>query len=120
MRTWLRSNWAAGARGKRQVALAGLLAAVPLAGGVMAVGLMAVVAVRLFTPLAIPGWTSTVAGLLLVLLLQTLSFASAFAFLVLHARSQPAFIPLRDYQFFVDRCTTLVARASAPLASPGP
>lgn len=39
MRAWLRSNWTSGARGKRQVVLAGLLAAVPLAGGMIAVGL---------------------------------------------------------------------------------
>jgi hypothetical protein len=74
----------------------------------MAIGLLVLLAIRLFTSLAIPGWTSTVAGILLVLLFQAVAFASFFAFLVLHARSQPTFIPLRDYEFFVDRFSTLV------------
>jgi hypothetical protein len=76
---------------------------------VMGSGLLTVLAIRVFTSLAIPGWTSTVIGLLSILLLQLLAFASLFAFLVLHARSQPTFIPLRDYEYFVDSCVVLVA-----------
>lgn len=41
--------------------------------------------------------------------LRRIAFASFFAFLVLHARSQPTFIPLRDYDYFVDHFSTLVA-----------
>ena len=63
--------------------------------------LCAVVAIRLTTTLAIPGWATTAAGVLLILLLQASAFAGAFVFLVMHARSQPAFIPLRDYVYFV-------------------
>ena len=70
--------------------------------GVMVAGLLVVLGIRFFTDLAIPGWTSTVVGLLLVLLLQAAAFASFFAFLVLHARSQPTFVPLRDYDYFVE------------------
>jgi hypothetical protein len=76
---------------------------------VMLSGLLIVLAIRFFTQMAIPGWTSTVAGLLLVLLFQAAAFAAFFAFLVLHARSQPAFIPLRDYDYFVDHSSTSVA-----------
>ena len=72
---------------------------------VMVAALVVVLAIRVFTPLAIPGWASTVAGLLLILLLQAGAFASFFAFLILHARSQPTFIPLRDYDYFVDDFT---------------
>lgn len=79
--------------------------------GVMGSGLLAVLAIRFFTELAIPGWASTVVGLLLVLLLQAAAFAAFFAFLVLHARSQPTFIPLRDYDYFVDHSSTFVASA---------
>ena len=61
----------------------------------------AVVALRVWTSLAIPGWATTAAGLLIVLLFQMLAFAAVFAFLVLHARSHPAFVPLRDYRYFV-------------------
>jgi hypothetical protein len=87
--------------------------------GVMASGLLAVLAIRFFTDLAIPGWASTVVGLLLVLLLQAAAFAAFFAFLVLHARSQPTFIPLRDYDYFVDHSSTLVASAQQSRSSIG-
>lgn len=70
--------------------------------GVTACGLLAVLGIRIFTTWAIPGWTSTAAGLLLILMSQSVAFAAFFVFLVLHARSQPAFIPLRDYVHFVD------------------
>jgi len=86
---------------------------------VMASGLLAVLAIRFFTDLAIPGWASTVVGLLLVLLLQAAAFAAFFAFLVLHARSQPTFIPLRDYDYFVDHSSTLVASAQQSRSSIG-
>ena len=87
--------------------------------GVMASGLLAVLAIRFFTDLAIPGWASTVGGLLLVLLLQAAAFAAFFAFLVLHARSQPTFIPLRDYDYFVDHSSTFVASAQQSRSSIG-
>jgi glycosyltransferase involved in cell wall biosynthesis len=69
--------------------------------------LSTVFVIRLATPLAIPGWATTAAGLLLVVLFQVTAFAGAFVFLVLHARSQPAFIPLRDYPYFVSAVETV-------------
>jgi polyisoprenyl-phosphate glycosyltransferase len=87
--------------------------------GVMLSGLMVVVAIRFFTQLAIPGWTPTVVGLLLILLFQAAAFAAFFAFLVLHARSQPAFIPLRDYDYFIDHASTSVATDSQSSSSTG-
>ena len=61
----------------------------------------AVVAIRLFTQLAIPGWATTVGGLLFVVTMQAAVLAVFFVFLVLHGRSQPAFVPIRDYTYFV-------------------
>jgi hypothetical protein len=87
--------------------------------GVMVSGLLIVLSIRFFTDLAIPGWTSTVTGLLLILLLQAAAFAAFFAFLVLHARSQPTFIPLRDYDYFVDHSSTFVASAQQTRSSNG-
>jgi uncharacterized integral membrane protein len=75
----------------------------------MASALLAILGIRVFAPLTMPAWTSVAIGVLLILLLQVLAFALLFAFLVLHARSQPTFIPVRDYEYFVDRCVTLVA-----------
>jgi polyisoprenyl-phosphate glycosyltransferase len=86
-----------------------LLVVTAVLAGMMLSGLLVVVSIRLFTPLAIPGWASTTGGLLLVLLFQAAAFAAFFAFLILHGRSQPAFIPLRDYDYFVDHSSTSVA-----------
>ena len=80
--------------------------------GVMLAGLLVVLAIRFFTDLAVPGWTSTIVGLVLVLVFQAVAFAAFFAFLVLHARSQPTFVPLRDYGSFVDHSSIFEAPGS--------
>ena len=73
-----------------------------MAGGVVLVTLLcAVLAIRFLTPWAIPGWTTISAGILAVLLIQGASLVMIFAFLVQHGRSQPTFVPLRDYSLFV-------------------
>lgn len=78
-----------------------LLVATLLIVGILGLLLAGVLGVRLGTSLAIPGWATTVGGLLLVLMFQAVAFAVCFVFLVLHGRSQPSFIPLRDYPYFV-------------------
>ena len=70
-------------------------------GGLTATLLAGVVSVRLGTDLAIPGWATTAAGILVVLLFQAAGLAIFFVFIVLHGRSQPLFIPIRDYPHFV-------------------
>ena len=50
-------------------------------------------------------------------MLQVLGLTLLFAFLVLHARSHPTFIPVRDYEYFVDQCQTLVASSQERSAS---
>jgi glycosyltransferase involved in cell wall biosynthesis len=60
-----------------------------------------VLTVRMATPLAIPGWATTAAGILVIVLLQGMALLVVFVFIVLHGRSQPLFIPLRDYPYFV-------------------
>jgi hypothetical protein len=60
-----------------------------------------VLIVRMATPLAIPGWATTATGILVVVLLQAMAFLVMFVFIVLHGRSQPLFIPLRDYPYFI-------------------
>jgi hypothetical protein len=102
-----------------------LVVVTAIVASAMVSALLATVGFGLFTPLTMPAWTSTAVGVLLIVLLQVLAFTSLFAFLVLHARSHPTFIPVRDYEYFVDRCVTLVAshrehRASSlPHGSPG-
>ena len=74
------------------------------AGGlsVLLVGvLVVVVAIRLFTNLAIPGWATYTGGLLLVLFVLILATTSSFLFFVLNNRNMASFVPLRDYSLYV-------------------
>ena len=102
-----------------------LVVVTAIVASAMVSALLATVGLGLFTPLTMPAWTSTAVGVLLIVLLQVLAFTSLFAFLVLHARSHPTFIPVRDYEYFVDQCQTLVApryersASSAPQTSAG-
>jgi polyisoprenyl-phosphate glycosyltransferase len=82
--------------GVRLLVLAALM--VVLLSGLIAT----VVGVRMLTSLAIPGWATTAGGLLAIVLIETIAGAVFFSFLVLHGRSQPLFIPIRDYSFFVE------------------
>ena len=56
---------------------------------------------------AVPGWAVSIGGLLALLLCQAVASAVVFVFLVLHGRSQPLFIPIRDYAYFVKSLTSL-------------
>lgn len=73
--------------------------------------LAGVVTARLATPVAMPGWVATLVGVLVILLAQAVGFAVLFSFLVLHGRSQPGFIPARDYAHFVAGLRPWAARA---------
>lgn len=63
---------------------------------VTAGGIVAVVAVRLFTDLAIPGWATNAAGLLFIILLQGLILSAAAAVLLLNTRSRESIVPALD------------------------
>jgi glycosyltransferase involved in cell wall biosynthesis len=65
-------------------------------------GIAAIVAVRLGTNLAIPGWATTAAGLLLAVFFQVFTLAVLFVFVVLSGREGSGFLPARDYVWFVE------------------
>ena len=69
--------------------------------------LVAIVGIRFLTDLAIPGWATTAAGTLLVLLVQTVILAAAFTFMILSSRSGSGFVPRRDHALFVSRVDVL-------------
>lgn len=85
----------------------------------VAMGLMAVTAgIRWFTDLAIPGWATVTVGLLLVLVIQLLSFATLFAFLIASRRSSLNFLLTRDAPYFILGKTTVYSlreRSDRPL-----
>lgn len=82
------------------VALFGLSAASVL-------GMGATLAIRLLTSLAIPGWTTTVLGVLTLLLFQAIMFAFILSFMILGDRHGLRFLPLRDYAHFVGAVRTV-------------
>ncbi len=73
-------------------------------------GVLATIAIRLFTTLAIAGWATYVTGLLLILLMQLISMSFIFAFITLNSRSRPSFLPIRDCPYFIDETTTIYSR----------
>jgi hypothetical protein len=73
-------------------------------------GVGAVVGVRLLTSLAIPGWATTAAGLLLILGTQALVGGFMLIFSIMMNRSHLGFLPIRDYAFFVRGEETLFPR----------
>jgi len=73
-----------------------------VAGSLLAVaGILTVVAIRLFSNLAIPGWATYTAGILVVILIQCFTIATSFAFQMLSNRTTLSFVPLRDHALFV-------------------
>lgn len=65
------------------------------------VGIVLVVAIRLTTSLAIPGWATYAFGLLVVILLHMTSLALVFVFTTLHSRNYSTFMPRREYRDFI-------------------
>jgi glycosyltransferase involved in cell wall biosynthesis len=78
-----------------------LLAFVAGLQGLVLLGLLAVLGTRLFTPLAIPGWATYSAGLLLILLCQLVMMMLMFCFAILASRTRSTMIPMRDYAYFI-------------------
>ncbi|MGH7828269.1 MAG: glycosyltransferase [Candidatus Binatia bacterium] len=74
-----------------------LLIVLSLGMALAAGGLLTVIGIRLLTTLAVPGWATYAAGLLLVMLIQMLLVVLAFAFVILAARDTASIIPSRDY-----------------------
>lgn len=66
-------------------------------------GMVAVVVIRLFTSLAIPGWATTATGILLIVLGQTMLMTLLITFWVLQQRSAVQIIPANDISYLIDR-----------------
>jgi len=90
--------------GVRLILLSGLLFAFGL------LDLAVLIGVKLFTNLAVPGWTSIVLGLVLVVVLQVATLVSNFTMQIISQRSAQPFLPARDYAWFVAGLTTLYSK----------
>jgi polyisoprenyl-phosphate glycosyltransferase len=86
-----------------------LVASVGLVG-LLALALVLVVAVRFGTALAIPGWATYTAGLLLVLSIQISTVAFGLVLSLISGRPGATFIPCRDYKVFAGAVENLGGR----------
>ena len=82
---------------------------------VLTTAALIVLGMWMVAPSSVPEWALPLTIVLGLLLGQTVASAVLFVFLVLHGRSQPLFIPIRDYVYFVKSLTSL-SPASAPAA----
>jgi hypothetical protein len=80
--------------------LIGSLASFLMAG----LGIVLVLCIRFFTNAAIPGWATYTIGTLAVIMMQIITIATSFTFVVLSNRANLGFVPLRDYSLFVEEC----------------
>jgi polyisoprenyl-phosphate glycosyltransferase len=79
----------------RLLLFAGLLGSIAIAGG------FAVVSVRLFTDLAIPGWATAAVGLFVILFMQALLVFLIGALQLLASRSQADAVPAKLVDVYV-------------------
>jgi glycosyltransferase involved in cell wall biosynthesis len=70
-------------------------------------GLAATVLIKFFTDIAIPGWATNLTGILGIVLLNLLLLATFSVLLMLNSRDRLSFLPLRDWQYFVENSRTI-------------
>jgi polyisoprenyl-phosphate glycosyltransferase len=78
-----------------------LLFGAAIVGSVALAGIAAAVAIRFATPLAIPGWATTVVGVLGLLLMQLVVMVVAMLLLVLAGRNSRPIVPIVDAGMFI-------------------
>jgi uncharacterized membrane protein YhaH (DUF805 family) len=93
------------------VAVRIVVAMVAVAGLALA-GITAVVAVRLFTDLTIPGWASNVVVSLMTMLMESVVFATIAAFMLLNARSAKPVIPALDALTYLGSSETILTEVA--------
>jgi glycosyltransferase involved in cell wall biosynthesis len=81
--------------GVRLLCLAAALTALALAG------ILATLGIRLFTTEAIPGWATTLTGLLSLLVVGLATMLMLAVLFVLQSRERSSFLPLRDFRHYV-------------------
>lgn len=86
------------------------------------IGLIGLVGIRVGTELAIPGWTSSMVGLVAILIVQVITASLVFALSTIGLRSQSGFLPLRDYGHFILGAQSMPFAKSddAPKSDPSP
>ncbi|MBY0427095.1 MAG: glycosyl transferase family 2, partial [Cytophagales bacterium] len=68
---------------------------------VAVLAILGVIGIKIFTTLAIPGWTSFVVLGLIIVVMQAFLISLFLTFNILNLRSQKLFIPFFDYKEFI-------------------
>jgi glycosyltransferase involved in cell wall biosynthesis len=75
--------------------------------GISLLVILAVIGIKTFSDLAIPGWTSTVVSAMLIILLQSFLLSLFTIFLYLSSQSQRKFIPALHYKDYTGPVETI-------------
>jgi len=75
-------------------------------------GIPIVACVRFFTDMAIPGWATSLTGMLLILLSQLVGLGLFTIFIILGSRSLMEVVPARDFGLFIEGHETWYHRAA--------
>ena len=67
------------------------------------VGISVVIGLRLFTDTVVPGWATYLVFSLLIIILQAFLISLLLVFMMLSYRTQPQFIPARQFREFIER-----------------
>jgi hypothetical protein len=97
-----------------------LLVATGLLVGMICAVLASVLFIRVGTAVIIPAWAPTAVGLLVILLVQAIALALFFVLLIMHGRTQPLFVPIRDYHVFVTPVARLFPSLPATVTAAAP
>ncbi len=76
------------------------------------VALGVLVGLKIFTAFVIPGWTTLLVFLLLIVVLQVATLVSNFTMQIISQRSAQPFLPARDYAWFISSFRTVYRKAS--------
>jgi len=72
------------------------------------IGFLILLYIKYFTQLAIPGWGTSVAIGLVLVMLQVILFLTVVSFAILGYRSMKMFIPAVDFQDYVSKTTKII------------
>jgi hypothetical protein len=91
-----------------------LVMATSMLAGMAIGGLLLIAALRLSAAVVVPGWLSSTAGILVLVLLQAVTFGVSLVFVVLGSRQLAPIIPRRDYRHYVSSLTAIASLHSDP------
>ncbi|MDO4570495.1 MAG: glycosyltransferase [Planctomycetia bacterium] len=85
----------------------------------LGVGSLGILGTHFFAPLWVPTWIWTLLGWLFVLIIQFLTIAVFLTFITLGNRQSHAFLPIRDYPFYIAQLQTMWSQTNGEERSNG-